>query len=190
MAQVDDTLFGDATEGGESYGRHSTGILPSQILKRLIRARREIIAAEDFEDAQVQPASIDLRLGPVAWRVRGSGRHGRNIPLRPGSRGLAPRPPRFRPLLSRTYRGACLPDREIGLLETGRHGPRLGCHRAGRPPQCQTFGCSLAVYRSLAEVARAARRNTAKKAAPAITAIRLLRKPFTARWRAGIVTLQ
>src|SRR6516165_8896925 len=72
MAQVDDTLFGDATEGGESYGRHSTGILPSQILKRLIRARREIIAAEDIEDAQVQPASIDLRLGPVAWRVRAS----------------------------------------------------------------------------------------------------------------------
>jgi dCTP deaminase len=72
MAQVDDTLFGDATEGGESYGRYSTGILPSQILKRLIRARREIIAAEDIEDAQVQPASIDLRLGPVAWRVRAS----------------------------------------------------------------------------------------------------------------------
>src|SRR6185503_11531293 len=40
--------------------------------KRLIRARREVIAAEEVEDAQIQPASLDLRLGPIAWRVRAS----------------------------------------------------------------------------------------------------------------------
>ena len=72
MTQPDDTLFGDADESGDSYGRHSTGILPSHVLKRLIRARREIQATEDFDDAQIQPASIDLRLGAVAWRVRAS----------------------------------------------------------------------------------------------------------------------
>jgi dCTP deaminase len=54
------------------YGRFSTGILPSHILRRLIAARREILADEDFTDAQIQPASIDLRLGAVAYRVRAS----------------------------------------------------------------------------------------------------------------------
>ncbi|HEX4303023.1 MAG TPA: 2'-deoxycytidine 5'-triphosphate deaminase [Rhizomicrobium sp.] len=73
MTQSDDTLFGDADDAAaDSYGRYSTGILPSHVLKRLIRARREILATEDFDDAQIQPASIDLRLGAVAWRVRAS----------------------------------------------------------------------------------------------------------------------
>jgi dCTP deaminase len=54
------------------YGRFSTGILPSHILRRLIAAKREILADEDFTDAQIQPASIDLRLGAVAYRVRAS----------------------------------------------------------------------------------------------------------------------
>src|SRR6201995_3412324 len=56
----------------DGYGRFSTGILPSHILKRLIAAKREILAHEDFIAAQIQPASIDLRLGPVAYRVRAS----------------------------------------------------------------------------------------------------------------------
>src|SRR6478672_419404 len=73
MAEAAENLFGGAdADGGESYGRHSTGILPSHVLKRLIRARREILTAEDIEEAQIQPASLDLRLGPVAWRVRAS----------------------------------------------------------------------------------------------------------------------
>src|ERR1700733_2355890 len=72
MTQADESLFGhDAAEGSE-YGRFSTGILPSHVLKRLIRARREILATEEIEESQIQPASIDLRLGPVAYRVRAS----------------------------------------------------------------------------------------------------------------------
>lgn len=71
MNGTDENLFG-GDEGGEQYGRFSTGILPSHVLKRLIRARREVVAAEEIEDAQIQPASIDLRLGPIAWRVRAS----------------------------------------------------------------------------------------------------------------------
>ncbi|HXC55967.1 MAG TPA: 2'-deoxycytidine 5'-triphosphate deaminase [Rhizomicrobium sp.] len=70
MTQPDDTLLGEAE--GDGYGRHSTGILPSHVLRRLIRARREVLATEDIEEAQIQPASVDLRLGPVAWRVRAS----------------------------------------------------------------------------------------------------------------------
>jgi dCTP deaminase len=73
MAALEENLFGESGAAeGESYGRHSTGILPSHVLRRLIRARREILATEDIEEAQIQPASIDLRLGPVAYRVRAS----------------------------------------------------------------------------------------------------------------------
>jgi dCTP deaminase len=66
----DENLFGG--DEPESYGRHSTGILPGHVLKRLLRAHREVVATEDFDEAQIQPASVDLRLGPVAWRVRAS----------------------------------------------------------------------------------------------------------------------
>jgi dCTP deaminase len=59
-------------DGEEGYGRFSTGILPSHVLKRLIAAGREITAGEEFTPAQVQPASIDLRLGAKAYRVRAS----------------------------------------------------------------------------------------------------------------------
>jgi dCTP deaminase len=56
----------------ESYGRFSTGILPSHVLARLLEQGREITASEPFAKGQIQPASIDLRLGPVAYRVRAS----------------------------------------------------------------------------------------------------------------------
>ena len=56
----------------ESYGRFSTGILPSHVLKRLLEQGREVTASEPFASGQIQPASIDLRLGPVAYRVRAS----------------------------------------------------------------------------------------------------------------------
>src|SRR5436309_752860 len=83
MAQAEPVLFGDAEpESSESYGRHSTGILPSHVLKRLIRGRREILAAEEIDETQIQPASLDLRLGPVAWRVRASFLPGPNATVR------------------------------------------------------------------------------------------------------------
>jgi len=49
--------------------KFNTGILPSQTLRALI-AEGVIRASAPILDAQVQPASIDLRLGPVAYRVR------------------------------------------------------------------------------------------------------------------------
>ncbi len=70
---------GPRENGSESpYGRHSTGILPSHILRRLIRQRREILAAEEIGEEQIQPASIDLRLGAVAYRIRASFLPGRD----------------------------------------------------------------------------------------------------------------
>ncbi|MFN7303324.1 MAG: 2'-deoxycytidine 5'-triphosphate deaminase domain-containing protein, partial [Phenylobacterium sp.] len=47
------------------------GILPCQTLEALI-AREAITATRPFDADQVQPASLDLRLGARAWRVRAS----------------------------------------------------------------------------------------------------------------------
>src|SRR5215470_10706738 len=48
----------------------TTGIVPSQALRALIN--REIQAALPIAEDQIQPASLDLRLGEVAYRVRAS----------------------------------------------------------------------------------------------------------------------
>jgi dCTP deaminase len=72
MALIGDTLFGDGADDVRGYGRHSTGILPSHILKREIRAKRLIVSTEELNENQIQPASLDLRLGSVAHRVRAS----------------------------------------------------------------------------------------------------------------------
>jgi len=50
---------------------HSTGVLPYQSLRELVRAR-EIFAVEPIDNEQFQPASLDLRLAHVAYRVRAS----------------------------------------------------------------------------------------------------------------------
>ncbi|MBA2126465.1 2'-deoxycytidine 5'-triphosphate deaminase [Hyphomicrobium methylovorum] len=47
------------------------GIVPAQGITRMIAAG-EIALAEPVAETQVQPASLDLRLGPVAYRVRAS----------------------------------------------------------------------------------------------------------------------
>ena len=67
-----ETLIPPNGLGDESYGRFSTGILPSHVLKRLLDQGREVTASEPFAPGQIQPASIDLRLGAVAYRVRAS----------------------------------------------------------------------------------------------------------------------
>lgn len=56
-------LFSDA--------QNSTGILPSQRLRDLTESG-EIRAAEPVLPEQIQPSSIDLRLGSMAYRVRAS----------------------------------------------------------------------------------------------------------------------
>jgi dCTP deaminase len=47
------------------------GILPDRMIAALAEAGG-IIAAQEFADDQIQPASLDLRLGEVAYRVRAS----------------------------------------------------------------------------------------------------------------------
>ena len=62
----------DATEDDSDAAARTTGILPSQELERLVKATREIRFLEPIQDNQYQPASLDLRLGSVAYRVRAS----------------------------------------------------------------------------------------------------------------------
>ncbi|MBP6011260.1 MAG: 2'-deoxycytidine 5'-triphosphate deaminase [Alphaproteobacteria bacterium] len=69
MAQSS-TLF-TPSDDGESTRGHSTGILPASHLRGMIQ-RGRLQALKDIEDAQIQPASLDLRLGAVAWRIRAS----------------------------------------------------------------------------------------------------------------------
>ena len=58
----------------------TTGILPYQDIVKLIGGGR-INAATLIDDAQIQPASLDLRLGATAWRVRASFLPGKDSPV-------------------------------------------------------------------------------------------------------------
>ena len=58
-----------------------TGILPSQAIRAMI-AGGEIFSAPEIEANQIQPASLDLRLGKVAYRIRASFLPGPNAKVR------------------------------------------------------------------------------------------------------------
>lgn len=64
-----DALFPDARP--TAAPRFTTGILPYQSYLDFVKSGR-IAADLPFAENQVQPASIDLRLGPVAYRVQAS----------------------------------------------------------------------------------------------------------------------
>ena len=67
-----ETLFPAAPRSdAPASQRFTTGILPYQAYQDFIAAGR-IQADQPFVDGQIQPASIDLRLGTVAWRVQAS----------------------------------------------------------------------------------------------------------------------
>ena len=72
MTPDDDTLFGGLDAAAPEAGpKFSTGLLPGQSLRAMIHAH-EITAAADIREEQIQPASLDLRLGQVAYRIRAS----------------------------------------------------------------------------------------------------------------------
>ena len=76
MAGVTSTPYFPAPEGASEGVPFGTGILPSQAIRGLIQNHR-IRALEDIDPDQIQPASLDLRLGGVAYRVRASFMPGR-----------------------------------------------------------------------------------------------------------------
>ena len=66
---------GPATASPEPAARAAApaaaGLLPSQGIEELVR-RGHILASSPIGDEQIQPASLDLRLGPAGYRVRAS----------------------------------------------------------------------------------------------------------------------
>lgn len=66
---VELTAPDSAAEPAKAQG---TGILPLQELRHLVRVSKQIAATEHIVDDQLQPASLDLRLGRKAYRVRAS----------------------------------------------------------------------------------------------------------------------
>ena len=62
----------DESEDDTNGAARSTGILPAQELEYQVKVTKEIFSTEPIQDDQYQPASLDLRLGPVAYRVRAS----------------------------------------------------------------------------------------------------------------------
>lgn len=71
------SLFPELEKDLQSFADVTTGILPSQDIEALIDSGA-IISNTPISTPQIQPASIDLRLGPVAHRVRASFLPGRN----------------------------------------------------------------------------------------------------------------
>ncbi len=64
------SLFPELDKDIRSF-QHDKGVLPSQEIEKLIKAGY-ISSKMAFSGNQIQPASMDLRLGPVAYRVRAS----------------------------------------------------------------------------------------------------------------------
>ena len=71
-AMIPPGLFRGAPDpGGLRPSKPHVGILPYQAIKQMVR-EREITAVRDIVEDQIQPASLDLRLGRRAYRVRAS----------------------------------------------------------------------------------------------------------------------
>jgi dCTP deaminase len=61
----------EATHPEPVDGDRAQGILPAEAIRRLVE-NRQIIPGGDLAVDQIQPASLDLRLGRIAYRVRAS----------------------------------------------------------------------------------------------------------------------
>lgn len=74
MTKAADDLFPHHSDEPRRPGPgqiHATGILPSHGIQALIR-EKEIWGSAEIEPGQIQPASLDLRLGATAYRLRAS----------------------------------------------------------------------------------------------------------------------
>jgi len=70
MAKASASLFPGLAGEERQSGGFTTGVLPSQRLRDMVGA--ELLVDDPVEPDQIQPSSVDLRLGAVAWRVRAS----------------------------------------------------------------------------------------------------------------------
>ena len=72
----------------EPTSLNGTGLLPSQVIGEMVR-NREILSNDPIDGRQIQPASLDLRLGGVAYRVRSSFLPGTKKSVQEGLRDVA-----------------------------------------------------------------------------------------------------
>lgn len=83
-AEARDLFQADSRERRPDYGAaewsQTPGVLPAQDIKRLIE-RRNIRSETPIVSDQVQPASLDLRLGKVAYRIHASFFPGKDTPV-------------------------------------------------------------------------------------------------------------
>jgi len=80
MPESEGTLFPELGQDHPDGPRHATGILPAQAIRALIRGKH-VQATRKISEDQIQPASIDLRLGAMAYRVRTSFLPGTGCPV-------------------------------------------------------------------------------------------------------------
>jgi len=71
----------------ESASLNVTGLLPSQVIVEMVR-NHEILSVETIGKRQIQPASLDLRLDGLAYRVRSSFLPGRDKSVRESLRAV------------------------------------------------------------------------------------------------------
>ena len=71
----------------ESASLNVTGLLPSQVIGEMIR-NHEVLSVETIDKRQIQPASLDLRLDGLAYRVRSSFLPGRDKSVRESLRDV------------------------------------------------------------------------------------------------------
>jgi dCTP deaminase len=74
MAEATPNLFAPDQSGVDGGALHAprTGILPYQQIRQMLREHEIVSLIAEIGPEQVQPASLDLRLGPIAYRVRAS----------------------------------------------------------------------------------------------------------------------
>lgn len=72
MTEIVDGLFELSDRNATQKARTGVGILPYQAIKALAYDKEIVSRAADIESDQYQPASLDLRLGSIAYRVRAS----------------------------------------------------------------------------------------------------------------------
>ena len=80
-------LLRSANMAEESASLHVTGLLPSQVIDEMIR-NHEVLSVETIDKRQIQPASLDLRLDGLAYRVRSSFLPGRDKSVRESLRDV------------------------------------------------------------------------------------------------------
>ena len=81
MARTAPELFADDPDEPAPDALHATGLLPAQHLRGMIERSREIQSLVPIEPEQIQPASLDLRLGRTGYRVRASFLPGEEAPV-------------------------------------------------------------------------------------------------------------